>query len=131
VRIKEVGERVGLAPDTIRYYERVGLLGPARRAPNGYREYREETLEDLQFIRKAQALGLKLRDIKEVMEIAAGGRAPCEHVRTALESRLREVESRLRELRSLRTTLREALAHLDRAPRRKTRCRCPVIEATS
>jgi DNA-binding transcriptional MerR regulator len=130
MRIKDLAARAGVAPDTIRYYERVGLLGPAPRAPNGYREYGEETLDDLRFIHKAQALGLKLRDIQEVMEIAAGGRAPCEHVRAALDSRLQEVETRLRELKSLRATLREALAKIDRAPTRKARCRCPVIEAT-
>lgn len=131
MRIKELAGRAGVAPDTIRYYERVGLLGPAPRAPNGYREYDEETLDDLRFIHKAQVLGLRLRDIREVMEIAAGGRAPCEHVRTALDSRLQEVETRLRQLRSLRATLREALARVDRAPKRQTRCRCPVIEAAS
>jgi DNA-binding transcriptional MerR regulator len=131
MQIKELGQRAGVTPDTIRYYERVGLLGQAARAPNGYRNYGEEALEDLRFVHKAQALGLKLRDIQDVMEIAAGGRAPCEHVRTALDSRLQEVETRLRELRSLRATLREALARLDRAPRRQTRCRCPVIEAGS
>lgn len=128
MRIKELAGRAGVATDTVRYYERVGLLGPAPRAPNGYRQYDEATLEDLRFIHKAQALGLKLRDIREVMEIAAGGRAPCEHVQAALESRLEEVEARLRELRSLRTTLREALGRLDRAPKRQVRCRCPVIE---
>lgn len=131
MRIKELGERVGVTPGTIRYYERVRLLGRASRARNGYREYGEEALEDLRFIHKAQALGLKLREIQEIMEIAAGGRAPCEHVRTALDSRLREVEARLRELRSLRATLREALARVDRAPRQQSRCRCPVIEGAS
>lgn len=128
MRIKELAGRAGVATDTIRYYERVGLLGPAPRAPNGYREYDEAALDDLRFIHKAQALGLKLRDVLEVMEIAAGGRAPCEHVRTALDSRLKEVETRLRELRSLRATLRGALTAIDRAPKRKARCRCPVIE---
>ena len=131
MRIKELGERAGVTPDAIRYYERVGLLGRAPRASNGYREYGEETLEDLRFIHKAQALGLKLQNIQEVMEIAAGGRAPCEHVRTALDARLQEVEARLRELRSLRATLREALARVDRAPKRQTRCRCPVIESST
>ncbi len=63
------------------------------------------------------------------MEVAAGGRAPCERVRAALAARLGEVEARLRELRSLRATLREALARVDRTPKRRTRCRCPVIEA--
>ena len=129
MRIKELAGRAGVTPDTIRYYERVGLLGTAPRAPNGYREYDEATLDDLRFIHKAQVLGLKLRDIREVMEIAAGGRAPCEHVRSALDFRLQEVEARLRELRSLRATLQEAVTRIDRAPMRKARCRCPVIEA--
>lgn len=129
MRIKHLAGRAGVAPDTIRYYERVGLLGRAPRAANRYREYGEKSLEDLRFIHKAQALGLSLRDIKEVMEIAAGGRAPCEHVRTALNSRLLEVERRLRELNSLRSTLRQALTRLDRAPTGQARCRCPVIEA--
>lgn len=128
MRIKELGQRAGVAPDTVRYYERVGLLGPAARAPNGYREYDDEALEDLRFIQKAQALGLKLRDIREVMEIAAGGRAPCTHVRAALHARLAEVEARLRELRSLRATLRDALARVDRSRPQRGPCRCPVIE---
>lgn len=128
MRIKELGDHAGVQPDTIRYYERVGLLGPARRAPNGYRDYDKAALEDLQFIHKAKALGLRLRDIRDVMEIAAGGRSPCAHVRTSLESRLHEVDLRLRELRSLRATLRDALARIDRSPRRKKQCRCPVIE---
>ena len=131
MRIKQLADRAGVEPDTIRYYERVGLLGRAPRAANGYREYGENSLEDLRFIHKAQALGLSLRDIHEVMEIAAGGRAPCEHVWSALNSRLQEVERRLRELRSLRATLRQALARVDQAPRREARCRCPVIEAPS
>ncbi len=128
MRIKELGERAGVAPDTVRYYERVGLLGPPARAPNGYREYGDATLADLRFIHKAQALGLKLRDIRDVMEIAAGGRSPCAHVRAALRARLEEVETRLRELRSLRVTLRGALARMDRSRTRPPPCRCPVIE---
>lgn len=128
MRIRELARRAGVTPDTVRYYERVGLLRPARRARNGYRDFDETALEDLHFIHRAQALGLKLNDIREIMEIAAGGRTPCEHVRAALESRLGEVEQRLRELRSLRTTLREALARVERAPARQGRCRCPVIE---
>lgn len=128
MRIRELATRAEVTPDTIRYYERVGLLGRARRAPNGYREYGDEALEELRFIHKAQALGLKLRDIRETAEIAAGGRAPCEHVRAALNSRLQDVEARLGELRNLRATLREALSRMDRGVRRDARCRCPVIE---
>lgn len=129
MRIGELAQRASVTPDTIRYYERVGLLGRAPRAPNRYRDYGADTLDDLRFVHKAQALGLKLQDIREVMEIAAGGRAPCEHVRAAVDARLHEVETRLHELRSLRATLREALARINRAPKGKTHCRCPVIEA--
>ncbi len=128
MRIKELGQRAGVTPDTIRYYERLGLLRPAARAANGYREYGPEALDDLQFVHKGRALGLKLSDIREVIEIASGGRAPCEHVRTALDSRLEEVESRLRELRSLRATLRAALARIDRGAASLPQCRCSVIE---
>src|SRR5260370_24844462 len=84
MRIGELAQRAAVTPDTIRYYERVGLLGRAPRAPNRYRDYAAATLDDLRFIHKAQALGLKLHDIQEVMEVAAGGRAPREHRRAGL-----------------------------------------------
>lgn len=128
MRIKELADQAGITPDTIRHYERVGLLGPAPRSANGYRAYGAQALDDLRFIHKAQALGLKLSDIKDVMAIAAGGRAPCEHVRTALDSRLQEVESRLRELRGLRSALRAALARIDGGEQPSAECRCSVIE---
>jgi len=128
MRIGELARRAGVTSDTLRYYERAGLLDRAPRAPNGYREYGNSALEDLRFISKAQVLGLRLRDIREVMEIAVGGRAPCRHVRAALDQRLHQVEARLRELRKLRATLREALLRVSRPPAPAAGCRCPVIE---
>jgi DNA-binding transcriptional MerR regulator len=86
-------------------------------------------VDDLQFIKKAQALGLKLRDVREVLAISSGGRPPCEHVRATVSARLVEVERRLKELRALRATLRETLGRLDRAPSAKAGCRCAVIES--
>src|SRR5260370_30412807 len=94
MRIGELAQRAAVTPDTIRYYERVGLLGRAPRAPNRYRDYAAATLDDLRFIHRAQALGLKLHDIQEVMEIAAGGRAPGGHVPAAPPAPLREGEAR-------------------------------------
>lgn len=130
MRIGQLAERAGVTPDTIRYYERQGLLAPARRTPNRYRQYDREALEELQFIKKAQALGLRLGDIREVMEISSGGEPPCEHVRATMTERLAEVEERLRELRGLRATLRETLERLDRARPLKTGCRCAAIESS-
>ena len=129
MRIGELAKQVGVTPDTIRYYEREGLLPPAERTPSGYRDYGLDAVNDLQFIRKAQALGLKLRDVREVLEISSGGKPPCEHVRATVSARLAEVEGRLRELRALRATLRETLERLDRAPPPKAGCRCTVIDS--
>ncbi len=129
MRIGEIAKTVGVTPDTIRYYEHEGLLPPAPRTTSGYRDYGPETVDDLQFIKKAQALGLKLSDVREVLEISSGGEPPCEHVRATVASRLVEVEQRLRDLRALRSTLRETLERLDRATQQEAGCRCAVIES--
>ncbi len=129
MRIGELAKSVGVTTDTIRHYEREGLLPLADRTPSGYRDYGPEVVDDLQFIKKAQALGLKLSDVREVLEISSGGRPPCEHVRATVSARLTEVERRLKELRTLRLTLRETLERLDRAPKPQAGCRCAVIES--
>ena len=128
MRIGELARRAGVPPHTIRYYEHEGLLAEPVRTASGYRNYGDGALGDLQFIRKAQALGLSLGEIHEVMEIASGGRPPCDHVRAALEGRLADVDERMAELRALGVTLREALSRLAQAPRPRAGCRCAVIE---
>ncbi len=129
MRIGELGKTAGVTPDTIRYYEREGLLPSPQRTESGYRDYGPGVMDDLLFIKKAQALGLKLSAVREVLEISSGGKPPCEHVRATVSARLVEVEERLRELRALRATLRETLDRLDHAPAQKAGCRCAVIES--
>ena len=130
MRIGKLAEGAGVTPDTIRYYEREGLLEPPRRGSNGYRDYGPEAVDDLRFIKKAQLLGMKLSDVRETLEIAAGGIQPCEHVRAKISARLSDVQERLKELRALRSTLLETLERLDRAPPPRAGCRCAVIEAS-
>ncbi len=129
MRIGELAKTAGVTPDTIRYYEREGLLPSPQRTESGYRDYGPGVMDDLLFIKKAQALGLKLSDVREVLEISSGGKPPCEHVRATVSARLVEVEERLRDLRALRATLRETLERVDRAPAPKAGCRCAVIES--
>lgn len=129
MRIGELAELARLRPHTIRFYERVGLLPQPHRTRSGYREYEPDALDDLRFIAKAQASGLRLSDVREVMQIAAGGRPPCDHVRATVEARLLEVERRLRELRGLHTALRATLGRLDTLPRPNGRCRCAALES--
>lgn len=130
MRIGELAEQVGVSTDTIRYYERVGLLATPARGRNRYREYGPGAIEDMQFIKKAQLLGLKLEHIRQVMEISAGGQPPCDHVRSVVAEHLNDVEHKLRELRALRSTLKTTLARLDTEQVSVAGCRCAVIESS-
>lgn len=128
LRIGELAKVAGVSADALRYYERLGLLAAPSRSAGRYRLYPPSSAERIAFIRKAQALGLTLEEIREVLRIAADGTAPCEHVRAALSTRLREVDTRLEELQSLRRTLARALAR-SRALPVAGRCVCGIIEA--
>lgn len=129
-RIGQVAARAGVTPATIRYYERQGLLPPPERTRSGYRKYSADAVEQLQFIQRGKALGLRLADVREVLAIADGGGVPCDHVRQRLRERLAGVEERLSQLRRLRETLRQAIRECDRASPPGA-CRCAVIEGVS
>jgi len=118
------------SPDALRYYERRGLLTPTRRTQAGYRLYDRSAVERLDFIRKAQAIGLKLDQVIEVLRAAADGGPPCEHVRATLEVRLRQVDARLRDLRALRATLVDALSK-PTVMQDSDSCICGIIESQS
>ena len=127
MRIGEMAAQTGLTTDAIRYYENEGLLTPPRQAGNGYRDYGPEAVGDLKFIKKAQLVGLRLSDIREVLTIVSGGRRPCDHVRSVLNERLADVERKLGELAALKTTLQTTLTRLDGTPDQSA-CRGPAIE---
>lgn len=129
MRIGELATLAGATPDTLRYYERLGLLPRPTRTNGGYRLYERAALERIALIRKAHALGLTLREVGEVLEIASGGRDPCPHVRALLERRLGEIRARIADLRSLERTLGEVLAEAQRAPAGRA-CVCRIIEST-
>ena len=94
--------KLGVRPDTIRYYERVGLLPSPDRSPNGYRSYGEIDVERLRFIRGAQRLGLKLRDIRELLAIRDKGVCPCGHTAKFVERRLADLDAQIVSLEKLR-----------------------------
>ena len=105
MRIGEVAAAVGLPTQTIRFYERKGLLPPPRRGPNGYRAYDSPTLTRLRFIRSGQGAGLTLLEIATILELRGDGATPCAHVRELLSTKLHEVQTRRRELAALETEL--------------------------
>src|SRR5690349_24171477 len=77
LRVAELADAVGLSPDTIRYYERAGLLPPPARTRAGYRAYDASAVERLRFIQGAQRLGLKLGDIRDLLAVRDTGTCPC------------------------------------------------------
>lgn len=128
MRIGQLARAAGVSTDTLRYYERLGLLPRAERSSGGYRLFGHSAGDRIAFIRKAQALGLTLAEVQEVLRIAADGTAPCKHVRAALAAHLRDVDTRIEELQSLRRTLARALARSRALPVAAT-CVCGIIEA--
>ena len=116
--IGELAETVGLDSQTIRFYERQGLLPEPRRGANGYRTYDTSSINRVRFIRSAQTAGLTLAEIAGVVELRDHGDAPCTHVTTLLSSKLDAVRARQAELVVLEAELERLIArsdHLDAA----------------
>jgi DNA-binding transcriptional MerR regulator len=103
--ISAAAAAVGVRADTLRYYERVGLLPRAARTAAGYRVYGEEATERLHFIRSAKRMGLRLADIKELLDVRDGGQCPCGRTEVLVDRRLAEVESEIEQLASVRRQL--------------------------
>jgi DNA-binding transcriptional MerR regulator len=104
--IGEVAERSGVSAKTIRYYEEIGLAPAPSRTPAGYRDYDEEIIDRLGFVRAAQAAGLTLGEIRGIVSMRDDGETPCGHVLELLRTRTRELDRTIRDLRSLRRVLR-------------------------
>ena len=105
MKIGEVAERSGVPAKTIRFWEDHRLLPAPARTPAGYREFDPAILERLAFIRHAQAAGLTLEHIRQVLDIRDEGQPPCVHVAGLIARRLAEVEARLAELARTRDQL--------------------------
>lgn len=106
----EAARSLGLGVQTLHYYEREGLIPAPPRSTSGYRLYTPHIVERVAFIRKAQALGLPLDEIREVLALVAQGTSPCGRVERALAGKLAEVDRRLAELRSFRRELAALVA---------------------
>ena len=106
MRIGELASSTGVTTKTIRFWESTGLLADPARSASGYRDYGPEAIDRLEFIRHAQTAGLTLGEIRQVVAISDGGRAPCEHVGELIHRHLTDVDQRIRELTDTRRRLR-------------------------
>lgn len=105
LRVAELAAAVGVGSDTIRYYERTGLLPPPPRTSGGYRRFPPESVDRLRFIQGCQRLGLRLREIGELLSIRDTGECPCEPAETLLRHRIDELDQELARLNTLRGDL--------------------------
>jgi DNA-binding transcriptional MerR regulator len=105
VKIGEAGGQAGVTAKTIRFWEDQHLLAPPARTAAGYRDYDLGIVERLAFIRHAQAGGLTLEHIRQILDIRDGGQPPCVHATGLIAHRLGEVEARLAELTRTRDQL--------------------------
>jgi DNA-binding transcriptional MerR regulator len=124
--IGNVARRVGIRPSAIRYYETQDILQPTMRGANGYRSYSDEAVKLLLFVKRAQALGITLKEIKPLLNLAIQGQQPCTHVKQLARNHLRKVNDKIRELQGLRNELRTLLPR--KAGRPHGNQVCPIIE---
>lgn len=124
--IGAVAKRAGVAIDTIRYYEREGLLPEPLRRASGYRSYGEDTLTQLRFIRRAKDLGFTLEEIRELLALSADRQRGVKAVKQRAEQRLAAIEQRIAELQRVR----DGLAQLVSAcPGHGKPEACPILRA--
>ncbi len=110
--VSALAARVGVRPDTVRYYERAGLLPAPARTSAEHRRYDETAVDRLQFIQGAQRLGLRLREIRELLAVRDTGTCPCGTAADLLQQRLAEIDAEMARLSALRAEIAAMAAEL-------------------
>jgi DNA-binding transcriptional MerR regulator len=108
VRIGEIANRSGVTVDTVRFYERLGVLPSPEREPSGYRDYAPQTVERIQLTRELQAIGFTLNEVIDALAAHDAGSATCESERWRLDAVLERVDAKLAELNALRGQIVDA-----------------------
>lgn len=113
LRAGQFAQLAGVSTDTLRHYERLGLLPRPRRSANGYREYPREMLDRVRLVQRALRVGFTLAELARILKSRDKGGVPCREVRGLAETKLRNVEEQLRELTCLRDDLCATLQDWD------------------
>jgi MerR family copper efflux transcriptional regulator len=122
----QLAEGAGVGIETIRYYERKGLLPPPARSRAGYRRFPVEAVDRLRFIRQAQHLGFSLKEIQELLSLRIDPKASCSEIRKRAQAKISEIEQRLRGLQRMREVLWRLI---EACGGRGPATVCPILEA--
>ena len=124
--IGKVAHLGGVGVETVRFYEREGLIEEPPRTESGYRQYPQETVSRIHFIKRAKELGFSLREIKELLALRIDPEMSCEDIRQRAEAKIADIEEKVRTLRRMKKALAKLTAACSgRAPVSE----CPILEA--
>jgi MerR family transcriptional regulator, copper efflux regulator len=126
MQIGRVAKKIGVSVDAIRFYERAGLLPHPTRTEGGFRQYGENDVETLAFVRRVQSLGFKLSEIRGLLRLRGNRFQPCAPVKRRLEEKLANVRIKLSDLHKLEHELRLALRSCNRELH-KRHAHCPIL----
>ena len=124
MRSSEVATKAQVNVQTLRYYERRGLLAEPQRTSSGYRVYTPDALQVVRFVKRAQQLGFTLDDIEDLLHLADGGPDSCQEAKAMARSRIADLQRRIDELAGMRDALARLVDTCDQ-PRRKRDC--PIL----
>jgi DNA-binding transcriptional MerR regulator len=126
VKIGELAQRAGVGIDTVRYYEREGLLPPPQRLASGYRVYAQDDVLRLRFVRRAKALGFTLPEIRDLLTLSSHRDDDMGGMKAAATAKLADVETKLAELARIRAGLELLVAS---CPGHGALAQCPILNA--
>jgi MerR family copper efflux transcriptional regulator len=125
MRIGSAAEQAGVNVQTLRYYERRGLLPKSPRHASGYRDINEEAIRTVRFVKRAQDLGFSLQEVETLLGLRGDKRRDRTRVRAVAEARIRQIDRKLAELQAMR----QALSQLVHCCQAGSPLDCPIIEA--
>src|SRR5262245_34718588 len=124
--IGQVAKAANVHVETLRYYERRGLVAKPPRGPSLYRHYPQDTVPRVQFVKHAQELGFSLREIRELLSLRAAPKARCADMKSRAEGKIDEIEAKLRALKSMRQALVRLVSQCDG---KLPASACPILES--
>ena len=124
MRTGELATRAAVNPQTLRYYERRGLLSEPVRSAGGYRVYPAEAVQRVRFIRRAQELGFTLAEVEVLLDLAEGGPDSCEKARALATDKIMDLRRRIADLQALQSGLIRLVATCERPQGQRE---CPVL----
>jgi Hg(II)-responsive transcriptional regulator len=126
LRTGEVAAQAGVNVQTLRYYERRGILKEPERRPSGYRVYPADAVRLIRFIKRAQEIGFTLNEIEDLLRLRDDQDSACAEVRSAAEAKIEDIEQKIRRLRAMKRALGVLVASCatEGSPRH-----CPLLEA--